>query len=178
MAGPLRGAGVQPSGGNPPSEARPMTPEERVAGGKIMAHYRQQNLPEPLLMRVRNHLVYYGRHGGNMAELEQMVLSQNMAPQAVVQLIETRMPPPPNWAGPWGGKPGTAPGGPASPPGPRPGGAGAAPAPVGAPAPSPGTAVPPTPASSGAGAPRTCPYCGSAVDASATKCPGCTAPLR
>jgi hypothetical protein len=142
-----------------------------------MQHYRQQNVPEPMLMRVRNHLVYYAQRRGNIAELEQAVMSQNMPPEALLNLIESKVPAPPGWQGPWPWGSGQARGD-AGPPArmmgrPGMGGApGARPGMAGAP---PGAAGGPPPAAPGPAPQVKCAYCGALMPASAATCPSCSA---
>lgn len=128
-----------------------------------MQHYRQQAVQDPLLTRVRNHLVYYAQRGGNLRELEQMVLSQNMAPVDLLKFIESKVPAPPGWQGPpgsWGSGAGPGPGAQ-----PRPGMGMRPPGPPGA-APAAPTPLPQV----------KCKYCGAMIPPTASECPSCSAP--
>lgn len=138
----------------------------REAGFQIMQHYRRQNVPEPLLMRVRRHLVFYARQGGNIPELEQMVLTQNLPPQQLIQFVESRVgrPQPGMGAGPsgpWGARPGSG-----APGGINPGAGSRVPGPTGM---APQIVMKET-------VRIPCRYCGTLLDQGAAKCPSCSAP--
>jgi hypothetical protein len=75
-------------GQSPPTAGTTPAETPREAGGHIIQHYAKLGARPPLLRRLRNHLVFYFRQGGDLSTLERKVFTENMDLQKLLTFIE------------------------------------------------------------------------------------------